>query len=136
MNNLFGTLLTIAVSAVWLFLGILYFLRPKFMGYHRIAVQKDWSELAPEIQTLVLALMRTAGGGFISIAIAIFILQMEFDRSHNHLIALTILIIGGVLNLCVLYATLLVRIKTKGRPPSLALLLLLIILFIGYFFNI
>lgn len=136
MNNLIGTLFTIAGSIVLLLFGIIYLIRPKFMGYHKIAIQKDWSELVPEFQTLILALMRTVSGGFISIAVAIIILQIEFNKSQNPWIALTILIVGGVLNLCTLYATLLVRTKTKGRPPTVIVLLLLILLLVGYFFNI
>jgi hypothetical protein len=136
MNNLMGTLFTIAGSVVLLLFGVIYLIRPKFMGYHKMAIQKDWSELVPEIQTLILALMRTVSGGFISIALVIIILQLEFNKSQNHWIALTILIVGGVLNLCTLYATLLVRKKTKGRPPTVITLLLLIMLLIGFFFNI
>jgi hypothetical protein len=136
MNNLIGSVFTIAGSVVLLLFGLTYLLRPKFMNYHRTAVQKDWKELVPEIQTLILALMRTVGGGFLSVAIAIFILQLEFNRNQSHWIALLILTIGVILNICVLYATLLVRIKTKGRPPTFIALLLLIMLLIGYFFNI
>jgi hypothetical protein len=136
MNNLPGTLFTVAGSVFLLLFGIVYLVRPRFMGYHKMAIQKDWSELVPEFQTLILALMRTVSGGFISIAIAIIILQLEFNKSQNHWIALTILIIGGVLNLCVLYANFLVRTKTKGRPPTVVPLLLLIMLLISYFFNI
>ena len=106
------------------------------MGYHRTAAQKEWNELIPGIQTLILALMRTVSGGFISIAIAIVILQLEFNRTNDHWIALTILIIGGALNLCILYANLLVRKKTRGRPPTVIPLLLLIMLLISYFLNI
>jgi hypothetical protein len=136
MNNLIATLITIAGSAVLLLFGIIYLTRPRFMGYHRIAVQKEWNELIPGIQTLILALMRTVSGGFISISIAIVILQLEFNRTHDHWIALTILIIGGALNLCILYANLLVRTKTRGRPPAIIPLLLLIMLLISYFLNI
>jgi hypothetical protein len=136
MNNLMGTLFTIAGSVVLLIFGVIYLIRPKFMGYHKMAIQKEWNELVPEIQTLILALMRTVSGGFISIALVIIILQLEFNKSQNQWIALTILIIGGVLNLCTLYATLLVRKKTKGRPPTVITLLLLVILLIGFFFNI
>ncbi|MCJ7446110.1 MAG: hypothetical protein MUO72_00280 [Bacteroidales bacterium] len=58
------------------------------MGYHRMAIQKDWNELSHEMQTLILALMRTVGGGFLSVSIAVIILQLEFNRSQNHWIAL------------------------------------------------
>jgi hypothetical protein len=136
MTNIIGTLLTIGGSCVLFIFGLVYLIRPKFMGYHKMAVQKEWNELIPEIRTLILALMRTVGGGFISVAAVITILQIEFNKSHQHWIALTILIIGVVLNLSVLYATLLVRVRTKGRPPTFTSLVLLLMLITGYFFNI
>jgi hypothetical protein len=101
-----------------------------------VAVQKDWKELGPEMQTLILALMKTAGGGFVSVSIGVIILQIQFIKSHDHWIALTILIAGSIVTLGTLYATLLVRFKTKGRPPTIAAVILLILLVMGYFFNI
>jgi hypothetical protein len=136
MNNIFGTLFTFAGSAVLLSFGLIYLLRKQFMPYHKIAVQKDWNEFVPEVQTLFLALMRTVAGGFISVAAVGIILQIEFNKSQNHGIALTILIAGVLMELNILYATLLVRIKTKGRPPIFLSLLAFIMLLTGYFFNI
>lgn len=45
MNNLIGTLFTLTGSLILLLFGLVYLIRPKFMGYHRMAVQKDWSGL-------------------------------------------------------------------------------------------
>lgn len=136
MNNLAGTVFTFSGSVVLLLFGIIYLVRPKFMDYHKKAVQKEWGDLAPEIQTLILALMRTVGGGFISVALVLMILQTEFNKSQDHGLALAILIVGLVLNFCTLYATILVRTKTKGRPPTYLTILLLVMLVLGYFFNI
>ena len=136
MNNLFGTLFTFAGSAVLLLFGLIYLVRPQFMPYHKMAVQKDWKEFAPEVQTLFLALMRTVAGGFISVATVAVILQLEFNKSYDHWIAVAIIIAGGLLELSVLYATLLVRMKTRGRPPTLLSLIAFIMLLTGYLFNI
>jgi len=136
MENLAGSVFTLAGSAVLLFFGIIYLLRPRFMPYHEAAAQKKWSELAPEIRVLILALMRTVAGGFIAAAFVITLLQLEFNRSHSRWIALAILITGAILCGCILYATLLVRIKTKGRPPTLTAFVSFILLLAGYFLNI
>ena len=106
------------------------------MTYHGIAVHKKWNQLDREFQVLILALMRCASGGLIAGGIAMIILQIEFIRSHAPWIALTILIIGGVLTVGSLYAILLVRTKTKGRPPLVAVMLFFLILLTGYLFNI
>lgn len=106
------------------------------MRYHKMAIQKDWDELVPEMQTLIIALMRALSCGFLSVAIALAILQLQFNKSHQHWIALTILIIGTVLALGSLYAMFLVRTRTKGRPPIALVLIILFMLVAGYFFNI
>lgn len=136
MNNSIGTLLTFTGAAVAVVFGLIYLFRSEFMAYHRTAVQKDWNGLSREMQVLILALMRTAGSGFLSVSVSVIILQLEFNRSHNHWIALAILIVGSIITLGTMYATLLVRTKTKGRPPTIAALLLLVFLLLGYFFNI
>ncbi len=136
MHTSIGSLVTITGSCVGLAFGLIYLLRPKFMDYHRAAVQKDWSELSPELQTLIIALMRTVSGGFLSVSIAIIILQLEFNKSQDNRIAFAILIIGSVLTIGTIYATLLVRRKTKGRPPTFAPLLLFIMLLTGYILNV
>jgi hypothetical protein len=80
--------------------------------------------------------MRTVAGGFISVAIVAVILQLEFNKSYDHWIAIAIIIAGGLLELSVLYATLMVRMKTKGRPPTFLSLVAFVMLLAGYFFNI
>lgn len=131
-----STIFTLASSAIALFSGIIYLVRPEFMAYHKEAVQKNWNELVSDMQTLLLALMRAVGGGFLTIGVAIIILQIEFDRTRELWIAITILIIGTVSALGTLYATILIRFKTKGRPPIFAVLLFIVMLLVGFLFNI
>jgi hypothetical protein len=136
MNYSAGTILTLTGAGLAMVFSILYLFRSSFMGYHKKAVQKDWKELSPEMQTLILALMKTAGGGFLSAATGVIILQLQYNKSHNHWIAFTVLIVGSIVTLGTLYATLLVRTKTKGRPPTILALLLLLLLVIGFLLNI
>jgi len=50
--------LFVAVSTIGF--GIGYLTRPNFTIYHSRALSKEWSELGQELQTLILALMRSA----------------------------------------------------------------------------
>jgi uncharacterized membrane protein YgdD (TMEM256/DUF423 family) len=131
-----GSLFTFAAAVLASLFGLIYLIRPKFMGYHQKALQKDWSELSPEIQTLILALMRAAGTGFLSVATAMVILQVEFQRYHQHWIAWTTLIIGTILASGSFYAMYLVRTRTPGRPPIIPVFIIFILLFTGFLFNI
>ena len=65
-----GFWLNIIASVMALGFGVIYLVKPKFMSYHQIALQKNWDELGPQFQTLVLALMRAVGGGLIAAAAA------------------------------------------------------------------
>lgn len=106
------------------------------MNYHQKAVREDWNDLTPEIQTLILALMRTTSSGILSVAIAIVILQVQFIKFHMHWIAWTILILGFLLAGISLYGMFLVRSRTSGRPPIIPVLIIFILLITGFLFNI
>ncbi|HNS18292.1 MAG TPA: hypothetical protein PKI34_10770 [Bacteroidales bacterium] len=136
MADIIGTICTFAAAALAFLFGILYLIKRKFMSYHRKAVQKEWVELSPEVRTLILALMRAASGGFLSVSLVLAVLQIRFIHSHEHSIALTILAAGSILALGSLYAMLLVRTRTKGRPPIVPVAVIFILLIAGYFFNI
>ncbi len=131
-----GTIFTFAAAALSFLFGIIYLTKQKFMNYHKMAVQKDWEELAPEMRNLITALMRAASGGFLAVSFALAVLQLRFNVSHEHWIALTILVTGSILALGALYAMLLVRARTRGRPPIAIVFIIFILLIAGYFVNI
>ena len=131
-----GPVFTIAAAVLTSILGLIYLFRPKFMDYHQKAVQKEWNELSPGIQILILALMRTTSGGLLSVAVAIVILQVQFIRSHHLWIAWTILIIGFLSASISLYGMSMMRRKTPGRPLIIPVIIIFILLLIGFLFNI
>jgi hypothetical protein len=57
----------IVAGAVDIALGATYFSSKQFMSYHAEAVDAPWQELDAGIQTLILALMRLAGGGWFAL---------------------------------------------------------------------
>jgi hypothetical protein len=136
MENPFGTLMTLSASLLAFLFGLIYLTRPKFMNYHGMAIQKNWEELSPEMRTLITALMRALSSGFLSVATAMAILQMQFNRLHENWIALTIIITGSLLALGSVYAMVLVRTRTRGRPPITIVMIIFILMIAGYFFNI
>ncbi len=136
MITILGNVFIFAAAALAFLFGLIYLTRPKFMNYHSMAIQKNWEELLPEMQILITALMRALSSGFLSVAVAIAILQIYFNKSHEAWIATTILIMGSILALGSIYAMMLVRIKTKGRPPVLIVLIIFALMIAGFFFNI
>jgi hypothetical protein len=130
-----ATILTFSASVLSVSFGIIYLIRPKFMGYHKKALRKEWIDLAPENQTLIMALMRAAGGGFLAVGTAMAMLQLEFNSSQKPMLAWIIVISGTILAIGALYAMLLVRMKTLGRPPLLPVILIFIMMLAGFLLN-
>ena len=126
----------ILCAAMSLFFGFVYLVTPKFMNFHSAAIEKKWEDLAPQMQTLILALMRSLGGGLVSVSITILYLQYQFQTRKQSWIPFCILICGLVLTISILFAQFTVIKKTKGRPPVIASLFALVLLIVGYFLNI
>jgi hypothetical protein len=60
-----------AGPGVW---GIMFLTRREFMPYHAEAVGVPWSEVPAAFQTLILALLKLAGGAWLTVAAAEFVL--------------------------------------------------------------
>ena len=54
--------------------GITYLLTPTFMPYHAQALGLGWDELPANLQVLILALLRVAGGGLCAASVAVLAL--------------------------------------------------------------
>ena len=61
--------------------GLIYLFRPEFLPYHAAAIGQAWHEVQPEVQVLVLALMRVVGASNLAIAfIGMVVLMVPFRR--------------------------------------------------------
>ncbi len=104
-------------AAASLFMGLLYLLSPEFMPYHAAAIGQQWGEVTPELQVLLLALIRVAGGGFLSLAIVIMVLLYRPWRDGAQwalwLLPAAILAVHGP----TLWATLSVTLHTPASAP-------------------
>jgi len=116
--------------------GVQYLVRQKFLMYHRSTVDKRWSDLSAEMKAMILGLMRAVGGGMIAGGATTFYLQFYFNKYKQAWIALAILICASVVTLGIIYAHLTVMKSTKGRPPLVAAIAVLLLLIAGYFLNI
>ncbi|MCJ8280438.1 MAG: hypothetical protein MJK14_11180 [Rivularia sp. ALOHA_DT_140] len=97
--------------------GVIYLIRSEFMPYHAVALEKQWIELDIKIQTLILALMRVAGGGFLATGIVVILLMVLFFRTNEQWIIFVIPTIGLITSLSSFYATTLVKNRTPASPP-------------------
>lgn len=106
--------------------GVVYLMRDRFMPYHRAALGRPWEELDLPTRTLLLALMKTAGGGALGCAVTgAFVLAGPFiagERWANWALLATILcsFVPAV------YATFLVHAKTGANTPRVPALAVLV----------
>lgn len=135
MNQKIASTANYLVALIFLALGIIYLFKPGFMPYHSEAISMTWDELDSPFQFLILALMRGAAGGAISLSVFIFILQLKFSKQKLSWIPLLLLTGGIIYSLCSLYATIIVSYNTPGNPPMTLLLVVILLLVIGYLFN-
>jgi hypothetical protein len=130
-----GNILNFFVASGLFVFGLIYLIRPSFMNYHSQAVSVKWNEIEQSMQFLILALMKTIGGGFIAGAVSIGLLQFKFYLDKLPWIPLLILAIGLITYMASLYAQILVRKNTSGKPPTLMSIIAIISLIGGYIFN-
>jgi hypothetical protein len=99
--------------------GLLYLLRPKFMPYHAQALKREWQDLDGALQTLLIALMRTAGGGLLATGLAVGFLLPALLQGETW-VRYVLPLVGLTAVLPSLYATLLVRQRTGAKTPVAA----------------
>jgi hypothetical protein len=56
--------------------GVMYLLCNEFMPYHAVAVGMPWPEVPVPFKILIIALMKVAGGGWVTVAVAVFVLLL------------------------------------------------------------
>ncbi|MCL3778806.1 hypothetical protein EMN47_00245 [Prolixibacteraceae bacterium JC049] len=128
-----GDILYVMVAIIGFLFGGIYLFKKKCMPYHIQALDQDWNQIPIPIKTLCLALMRVAGGGYLSMAITISFF-IGYNLNNNFSGNLILFSIGLAGTIPSVYATLFVKKHTKGEPPTtlaLTSILLLVAAFIS-----
>jgi hypothetical protein len=109
--------LYVLVALASLILGLTYFLLDHFTSYHKQAVGVSWEELDSRLQTLLLALMQVAAGGWLALFVLLMaLIIIPFRRGERWA---RFIIPIGILAFYVptLHATLEVLRHTPAVPP-------------------
>jgi len=106
------------------------------MPYHSLALGKSWLEVEPNTQTLILALMRVAGGGFLATGLIIFILLIIPFQAGQQWAIYAIPAISLITSCGSFYATYLVKSRTPGNPPLKLSLLSIGLAIAGFIFSL
>lgn len=97
--------------------GLLYLFSNEFMPYHSMAVGLPWHGVNREFQILILALLKTTGGGWIGSSIAMGILLFIPFKNNERWANWTISVIGLCVSLSILAATVIIKYNTPANPP-------------------
>ena len=120
------------VAVLGLVFALMYLTRSEFMPYHSAAVGLAWDEVDERFRILIIAVLRVAGGGYLTASTAtIFFLLIPFR--NGELWANWALLAVGLASLVPsLAATLLVKFKTPASPPWIAATCGLVLLVAGF----
>lgn len=124
------------VAAISLIFGLIYLTRTQFMPYHSLALAKSWFEVEPNTQTLILALMRVAGVGFLATGMTILVLLAIPFQAGQQWAIYTIPLISLITSLGALYATYLFKSRTPGNPPIKLSVVSIILIITGFVFSL
>lgn len=112
--------------------GVLYLVTPEFLPYHAAALGVSWDEVAPEYQTLIIALIRAVAGGLLgSTAAGMFLLFIPFARGEAWA-RWGLLVAGLLVSVPLLWATLMVHTDTPATTPWPASLAGLVLVIAGF----
>ncbi len=91
----------------------------KFTPYHEVVVGKDWTMIEPSIQSILLAMQKIEGGGFMATGLAILFLLIPLrQRKTWGLIALPIIVAANWLP--TLYSAMWLKSLFPSAPTPVA----------------
>lgn len=124
------------VSAIaFLANGIVYLAAHKIMSYHCDAMGKSWNGLPKGMQVMSLCFMKSVAAGMLSTGIAMVMLLLFPYRSGELWSEIAVSLIAMLESGIVASRVVIVRKKTKGRPPFAPSILLLAITIISALFT-
>lgn len=126
---------SLAVLVAFVF-SVIYLFRSKFMPYHGDAVELKWEEVDSKHQVLILALMRAAGGGWLSAGISMIFLLIFPFRSGEQWSLFALPLVGLATASAALYATLYVKRNSRANPPVGLVGAAILLLLLGFIFSI
>ena len=72
----------VLAAVLALVFGARYVLTRTFMPYHAAVLGKSWPTLEPRLQTIILGMLRVAGGGLLGYGVALLWLLLPLQRGE------------------------------------------------------
>lgn len=123
MKLALGIYLVAGVVDIWL--GTTYFSSKQFMSYHAQAVGVPWEEVDVGVQTLILGLMKLAGGGWLALGFFAIVMASAAFKTRS-LVARWTLPVGAFIAYSASFAATWGVYQATGAPTPWALSLVMI----------
>ena len=124
--KIISTIFYAAVGISSLIMGFLYSLKSKPMKYHHDAIGVTWESVQKPIQTIIMALMKMAGLGFLVVGSLISLSLIVFWGQALMYYSITFL--GLLFWIPSLFVTIWVKKNTGAKPPTVGCLINIICL--------
>ena len=96
-----------------------------FMPYHAAVLDKPWTALEPRLQTIILGMLKVAGGGLLGYGVALLWLLLPLQRGEAWAawaaLTVSLVVIGPILYVVVWLR----RFEPKARTPIVPTLVVL-----------
>jgi hypothetical protein len=110
--------------------GMRYLLTREFMPYHATVLGRSWSALEPRLQSIILGMLKVAGGGLLGYGVALLWLLLPLSRGEAWAVWAAATVSLAVV-IPVLYVVLWLRRVSPGADtpvaPTLAVLVLTLV---------
>ena len=128
------TLALIALGAAALLVvafGVRYVLTREFMPYHATVLGRPWSQLDARLQTIILGMLKVAGGGLLGYGVALLWLLLPLQRGEAWA-AWAALTMSFAALTPILYAVVwLRRIEPSAKTPVIPAVTVLLLVVVG-----
>lgn len=111
--------------------GARYVLTGTFMPYHAAVLDKQWAVLEPRLQTIILGMLKVAGGGLLGYGLALLWLLLPLQRGETWAawaaLSVSLAVVGPILYVVVSLR----RVEPKARTPIVPTLAVLALVVVG-----
>ena len=137
MDTMFVAFLSYTIAALLsVVFGVIYLVRSQFMPYHQDALCLSWQQLDQHLHVVLIRLMRAAGGGLLATGISTAVLALIAFRVGQPWAQYAIPVIGLVVAVPSLYATILMRCRTLKDTAIAASAMAVGLLVLGFILSV
>jgi hypothetical protein len=131
-----GFAIYLLIAIIFIFWGFLYIFSHEMMPYHKQVIGKNWEEIEPGVQVIILKLMKSVGAAFLTVgSIILMLLFIPFRRGENWA-NWTIFLGGLVFSGLGFFITFKAYIAANALTPWVLFLLVMALFLTGFLFSL